>query len=167
MRPYARRRARGGRTDVHDCAWSLGRRSGPPVTADGLDHPSGVGEVPEPFVDPGAAFASGLHQVRDGHATRPGRDQSGPHRRFGIAVDVVGGAGRIFARLRPFWRHGSRLLRIGAGGELAGAVFAGVSGDRVVIDQVGACAFGLGVLGIGDQEFTGPGQGVRMPSGVE
>jgi len=29
------------------------------------------------------------------------------------------------------------------------------------------CAFGFGVLGVGDQEFTGPGERVGMPSGVD
>jgi hypothetical protein len=67
-----------GRTEVHDRAWSSGGGSAAPsVTAYGLDHPAGIGELAEPFVDPGAALAGGLDQVRDGRAARPGRDLGG------------------------------------------------------------------------------------------
>ena len=52
--------------------------------------PAGVGELPEPFVDPGAAFAGGLDQVRDGRAARPGRNQGSPQRGFRIAADLAG-----------------------------------------------------------------------------
>ena len=76
-------------------------------------------------------------------------------------------AGRVFARLRPLWSYRSGVLRIGAGGDLANGVLAGVAGNGVIVNQVGACAFRLGVLGVGDEEFTGPGERVRMPSGVE
>jgi len=58
-------------------------------------------------------------------------------------------------------------LRIGAGGDLAYAVLPGVAGDGVIVNQAGACSFRLGVLGVEDQEFTGPAQRVGMPSGVE
>ena len=34
-------------------------------------------EVAEPFIDPGAALAGGLHKVHDGCAARAGGDQSG------------------------------------------------------------------------------------------
>lgn len=52
---------------------------------------------------------------------------------------LLGGAGWVFACLRLLWRHGSVIGRVGAGGELAYGVFAGVAGDGVVVDQVGAC----------------------------
>ena len=55
-----------------------------------LDHPAGIGEVAEPFVDSGVAYAGGLHQVRDGRAARIGRDQSDPQRCIGGRHGSVG-----------------------------------------------------------------------------
>jgi hypothetical protein len=56
------------------------------VATCGLDHPPAAAELAEPFVDQGAALVGGLHQVRDGRAARPDRDQGGPQRRIRVAA---------------------------------------------------------------------------------
>lgn len=92
------------------------------MAAYGLDHPSGVGELPEPFVDPGAAFAGGLDQIRHGRAARPAVTRAAHSVGVGVAVAADGGTawpGRVFACLRPSWRHESVIVRVGADGELA------------------------------------------------
>jgi hypothetical protein len=61
----------GARTDVCDGAWSAGLRGGTPATVDGLNHPPGIGEAVQAFLDSGAAFAGDPRHVRDGQPRIP------------------------------------------------------------------------------------------------